>query len=113
MLQHCYERALLALDSDSLFVATCDEEIMEHVAEFGGNSILTSADHETATGRVAEAVSVIETRDQIAVTEIVMIQGDEPLYPPTALNKIIGKLQDESTEVRAGPGNLNSRNFPV
>lgn len=99
MLQHCYERALLALDSDSLFVATCDKEIMEHVAEFGGNSILTSADHETATGRAAEAVSVIETRDQIAVTEIVMIQGDEPLYPPTALNKIIGKLQDESTEV--------------
>ena len=99
MLQHCYERALLALDSDSLFVATCDEEIMEHVAEFGGNSILTSADHETATGRAAEAVSVIETRDQIAVTEIVMIQGDEPLFPPTALNKIIGKLQDESTEV--------------
>ena len=60
---------------------------------------MTSADHETATGRVAEAVSLIETRDQVAVTEIVMIQGDEPLYPPTALNKIIGKLQDESTEV--------------
>jgi 3-deoxy-manno-octulosonate cytidylyltransferase (CMP-KDO synthetase) len=99
MLQHCYERALLVLDSDSLFVATCDEEIMEHVAEFGGNSILTSADHETATGRAAEAISIIETRDQIAVTEIVMIQGDEPLFPPTALNQIIGQLQDESTEV--------------
>jgi len=99
MLQHCHERALLALDSNSLFVATCDEEIMEHVAEFGGNSILTSADHETATGRVAEAVSLIEARDQIVATEIVMIQGDEPLYPPAALNKVIAKLQDESTEV--------------
>jgi len=98
MLQHCYERALLTLDPDSLYVATCDRAIADHVMQFGGNFIMTSADHETATGRVAEAVSIIERRDSKTFAEIIMIQGDEPLFPPATLGRLKERLRVESAE---------------
>ena len=45
----------------------------------GSNVILTSASHERASDRTAEAVSKIEKKMQIQYDIVVMLQGDEPL----------------------------------
>jgi len=69
-------------------VATDDERIRQAVASFGGEAILTAADHATGTDRVVEAVQRLEDGgDQIDV--VLNIQGDEALVDPEALDGIV------------------------
>jgi 3-deoxy-manno-octulosonate cytidylyltransferase (CMP-KDO synthetase) len=76
MIEHVFRNVKPCSQLDEVYVATCDEEI-RHVAEsFGAKVIMTSAAHERATDRVAEAVA------HIAADVIVMIQGDEPMITP-------------------------------
>ena len=53
MIQRVYEQTVKAIPT--VFVATDDERIKQVVIEFGGNVIMTSADHENGTTRCLEA----------------------------------------------------------
>ena len=99
MIRHVLENVLKNKLLTKVSVATCDKEIFHHVINFGGKVVMTSKRHKRASDRCAEALVKIEKKIKKKFDIVLMIQGDEPLYPPTALNKIIGKLQDESTEV--------------
>jgi 3-deoxy-manno-octulosonate cytidylyltransferase (CMP-KDO synthetase) len=76
MIEHVVRRAAMCELLYAVYVATCDEEIRSAVERFGGKVIMTSAAHERASDRVAEAA------EQFEAEVVVMIQGDEPLVTP-------------------------------
>ena len=62
MIQHVYERCAASAALDHLYVATDDERIRDAVEGFGGKAVMTRADHESGTDRLAVARSVREER---------------------------------------------------
>jgi 3-deoxy-manno-octulosonate cytidylyltransferase (CMP-KDO synthetase) len=91
MIQHVWERAREALGIDGVFIATPDERIWDVVKGFGGEAILTRADHETGTDRLAEAVSQLPGSVEIVVN----VQGDEPRIDPRTISAVAQPLRDD------------------
>ncbi len=91
ILQHVYERALLARSLNAgVLIATDDQRIAAEARRFGARVRMTRADHPSGTDRLAEVASA-------EVAEIyVNIQGDEPLIDPGAIDAaVLGTLGDE------------------
>lgn len=85
MIGHVVRRCQIENIFDAVVVATCDEEIMAFCHELNVPAIMTSQNHERATDRVEEAVSILETRDKFAYDVVTMVQGDEPMVTPSML----------------------------
>ncbi len=86
MIQHVYERVAKAQAVERVIVATDDPRIAEVVAGFGGEVMLTRADHPTGTDRLAEVAA------QIDAGLIVNVQGDEPLIDPRMIDQAVTPL---------------------
>ncbi len=82
---------------EHVWVATDDERIAETVEQFGGNYILTRADHPSGTDRVAEAADKLS--NQIDFDVIVNIQGDEPFVCDDQLVALMQCFDDPKTEI--------------
>lgn len=89
MIEHVFRRVRLCDELDEVYVATCDNEIRAVAERFGANVIMTSAAHERATDRVAEAV------ERIAADIVVMVQGDEPMITPGMIAAALAPLRSE------------------
>jgi 3-deoxy-manno-octulosonate cytidylyltransferase (CMP-KDO synthetase) len=76
MIEHVYRRTAKCEMLDDVWIATCDQEIMDAVTAFGGKAVMTSARHERASDRIAEAM------EDIQADIVVMVQGDEPMTYP-------------------------------
>lgn len=93
MIEHVYRRSALCEALDEVYVATCDEEIRECVSEFGGQTLMTSPDHQRASERTAEAAADLDS------DIVVMIQGDEPMIVPEMIDSAVAPmLQDPSIQ---------------
>jgi 3-deoxy-manno-octulosonate cytidylyltransferase (CMP-KDO synthetase) len=92
MLEHVYKRAALCNMLDEVYVATPNQEIMDHVKNFGGKAIMTTDDVRRASDRVAQAAGLIAPADII-----VNLQGDEPLVFPEMIEMAIQPLLDDPT----------------
>ncbi len=86
MVEHVYARAAMCAGLDAVYVATCDPEIRAAVEAFGGRVLMTSAAHERASDRVAEAAEALEAE------VVVMIQGDEPMVTPRMIERAVAAL---------------------
>lgn len=95
MIGHCYFRSMMCESISKTYVATCDNEIKEYIESINGNVIMTSAAHERATDRTAEAMISIEKQSGIKTDIVVMIQGDEPMIEPKMINAAIKPLLDD------------------
>ena len=82
MIEHVYSCVKKA-KVDEVLVATDDERIFGVVQKFGGKVVMTSKHHKSGTDRIAEAVK------KLPYDFILNVQGDEPLIPYKALNKLI------------------------
>ena len=71
---------------DRVIVATDDERIVSVVESFGGEVMLTRADHPTGTDRLAEVAEKIDSE------LIVNVQGDEPLINPQMVDQAVAPL---------------------
>jgi 3-deoxy-manno-octulosonate cytidylyltransferase (CMP-KDO synthetase) len=91
MIEHVFRRVKLCSQLDEVYVATCDEEIRDVAEGFGANVIMTSAAHERATDRVAEAVK------HFPADIIVMIQGDEPMITPEMIQTALDPFQSDAS----------------
>jgi 3-deoxy-manno-octulosonate cytidylyltransferase (CMP-KDO synthetase) len=89
MIQHVYERARQARRVKEVWVATDDIRIARAVEEFGGQVVMTSADHPTGTHRVLEASGVV------GGDPVVNLQGDEPLIRPDQVDLVIQALEED------------------
>lgn len=92
MIGHCLKRSLMSKTLSEVYVATCDKEIFDYVISIDGKAILTSETHERASDRVAEALNIVEKRDNQKVDIVVMLQGDEPMTTPEMIDLAIQPL---------------------
>ncbi|VBB09276.1 acylneuraminate cytidylyltransferase [Lucifera butyrica] len=83
MIRYVYERCMLAKRPDKVLVATDHELVYKAVKSFGGNVMLTSADHPTGTDRLAE---VAQSYPEAEI--IINVQGDEPLIAPQVIDEL-------------------------
>lgn len=93
IIEHVFNNASEA-GATSVLIATDDKRIADAAAKFGADICMTSAEHNSGTDRIAEAVQTKAwDDDQI----IVNVQGDEPQM--TAANiKQIANLMSESND---------------
>ncbi|MBM3525976.1 MAG: 3-deoxy-manno-octulosonate cytidylyltransferase [Alphaproteobacteria bacterium] len=93
MIEHVRRRALLASGAATVVVATCDQSIVDAVAAAGGLAVMTADTHERCTDRVAEAMRALDGE------VVVMVQGDEPLLRPEAVEAVARPLLDRAEVV--------------
>lgn len=93
VIQHVYEQTRRAMDR--VVVATDDERIAACVRGFGGEAVMTRADHPSGTDRCREAYERLGE----ACDVIVNIQGDEPFIQPQQLEAIKGCFKDSATQI--------------
>lgn len=89
MIVHVCERAAKS-GAVSVHVATDDQRIAEAVRAHGHQAVMTRADHESGTDRLAEAARRLKLK---ARDIVVNVQGDEPLIPPKLIARVAGLLQ--------------------
>jgi 3-deoxy-manno-octulosonate cytidylyltransferase (CMP-KDO synthetase) len=88
MIQHVCQQVAAAELVDQVIVATDDQRILDCVQGFGGEAMLTRADHPTGTDRLAEVAGMLDSE------LIVNVQGDEPLIQPQMIDQAIQPLLD-------------------
>jgi 3-deoxy-manno-octulosonate cytidylyltransferase (CMP-KDO synthetase) len=102
MIAHVCERAKEA-DADEIIVATDDDRIFQAVSELGFKAVMTRADHQSGTERIAEVARLCGwAGDEI----IVNLQGDEPLIPPAYIHDVAAALAGQQ---QAGIATLAAR----
>lgn len=92
MIQHVYERARAVAMLSRVAVATDDERIADSVRSFGGEVVMTRADHVSGTDRLAEAAGIMGIAEQDVV---VNIQGDQPLFEAEVISQVATPLLED------------------
>ncbi len=93
MVEHVRRRALLARGVSDVVVATCDTAIIDAIAGFGGRAVMTADTHERCTDRVHEAMQ------HLSGDIVVIVQGDEPLLIPEAVERVVRPILDRADVV--------------
>jgi 3-deoxy-manno-octulosonate cytidylyltransferase (CMP-KDO synthetase) len=78
-----------ASGAEQVVVATDDARIHDAVRAYGGDVVMTRADHVSGTDRLAEAIELLGLADDAIV---VNLQGDEPLMPPRLISDVAATL---------------------
>ena len=97
MIGHCFYRIKMCKDLLEVYVATCDDEIVNYIESIGGNAIMTSTSHKRATDRTAEAMIKIEEMTGGNIDVVVMVQGDEPMITPEMITDAIQPFYNADT----------------
>ncbi len=92
MIQHVYERAMSCPEISEVCVATDDKRISACVIEFGGKVVMTGQTHRSGTDRICEAATKIGLKKEDI---IVNIQGDQPLFHPSTVSRLIKPLLED------------------
>jgi 3-deoxy-manno-octulosonate cytidylyltransferase (CMP-KDO synthetase) len=90
LIQHVVQAARRAKSLERIIVATDDARIAAAVTAFGGEVMMTRADHATGTDRVAEVAARLE-----GSRVIVNLQGDEPEISALALDRVVAVLESD------------------
>ena len=93
MIQHVWERSVVATSADRVYVATDNREIFEIAEGFGANVLMTSSDCATGTDRVAEANEVLKK------DFIINVQGDEPMINPADIRLVRDRFAEDGQHV--------------
>jgi len=96
MVAHCYLRAKMCNVIDEVYVATCNQEVVDYIESIGGKGIMTANTHERASDRVAEAMLKAEVATGQRADIVVMIQGDEPMLTPAMLDDAIAPMKRDA-----------------
>jgi 3-deoxy-manno-octulosonate cytidylyltransferase (CMP-KDO synthetase) len=92
MIERVWERVRRAKKIFRVIVATDDERIIRAVAAFGGEAVMTRAEHRSGTERVAEvAATMFREGEEIFVN----VQGDEPLIEPSAIDTAVEAIESD------------------
>jgi 3-deoxy-manno-octulosonate cytidylyltransferase (CMP-KDO synthetase) len=97
MIQYVVERVRRAGQVSQVVVATEDVRIKTAVEAFGGEAVMTRADHHTGTDRVAEVATHVKAEIYVNV------QGDEPLIDPGTVDALIEAMLEEDSIQLATP----------
>ena len=107
VLQYVWEQARKVLPD--VWIATDDNRIVEAVRAFGGNSLLTSDQHQSGTDRCAEASRDLDMDGKTADV-IINIQGDEPFIQAEQLELLMSCFENDATQIATLANPLNNTN---
>lgn len=93
MIKRVYEQASKSKSLSQVIVATDDERIFNEVKSFGGNVVMTAAEHKNGTERCAEVVANIDA------DVVINIQGDEPFIEPSQIDALAECFSEPSTQI--------------
>jgi len=99
LIQRVYARAALSSRAQAVYVATDDDRIAAHVAEFGGKVVRPEGDFQSGTDRIAAALDIIEPLEGTTFDHIVNVQGDEPLIDVRSVDALFDTLADVETDI--------------
>ncbi len=88
MVRHVWEQARRS-GAGRVVVATDDARIEAACQAFGAEVLMTRAEHDSGTDRLAEVAARLELNPQAIV---VNVQGDEPLIPPSIIDQVAANL---------------------
>jgi len=71
--------------AQAVYVATDDARIVTALEPFSADVLMTSADHQSGSDRLAEVAEQLGWSDDVIV---VNVQGDEPALPPALINQV-------------------------
>ncbi len=97
MVGHVYFRCKMSAALDEVYIATCDQEIMDYAASIGAQAVMTKDTHQRASDRSAEAMLKIERAEKQKPSIVVMIQGDEPMVHPRMIDASVKPLLKDSS----------------
>lgn len=97
MVQRVFEQASKAFET--VYVATDDDRIEQHIISFGGKVVRTSELHKSGTDRCAEAIEKINSLEKTSFDVIVNIQGDEPFIQPEQLQLVKNCFNEPKTQI--------------
>lgn len=95
MVQRVWEQACRSAALSGVVVATDDERIVQHVRLFGGEAVITHADHPSGTDRCHEALLLAGGR----FDGVVNIQGDEPFVAPEQIAEVAAVLNGSGVDM--------------
>lgn len=85
VIEHVYRQASKALET--VLVATDDQRIYDCVRSFGGEAVMTRADHPCGTNRCFEAY--LKYRGAVNPNDVIInVQGDEPFIQPGQIEQL-------------------------
>lgn len=93
IVQRVYERVCGSFDK--AVVATDDQRIFDCVESFGGQAVMTSANHRSGTDRCREAYDKVGDGCDVVVN----VQGDEPFIHQEQLEALKHCFDDASTDI--------------
>lgn len=93
VIQRVYEQVTSVLPL--AYVATDDERIYDTVVAFGGQAVMTRADHKSGTDRIQEALTKIGCDADVVVN----VQGDEPFIQPSQIETLCHCFDDADTQI--------------
>jgi 3-deoxy-manno-octulosonate cytidylyltransferase (CMP-KDO synthetase) len=97
LIEHVY-RCARASAARTVVIATDSKEIAEAVQAFGARAVMTSADHQSGSDRIAECADQLGWSDDALV---VNLQGDEPLMPSACLDQAAALLDADKQAAAA------------
>ncbi len=97
MVGHVYLRSKMSKTLNEVYIATCDQTIMDYAASIGAKAVMTKDTHERASDRTAEAMLKIEVATGQKLDVVVMIQGDEPMVRPEMIDMAIEPMLNDPT----------------
>ena len=83
MIHRVYEQVKKSNLLKDVIIATDDERIADHVEQFNGKYVLTSAHHPSGTDRCFEAFK----KSGVTASYVINIQGDEPFIDPSQIGR--------------------------
>ena len=89
LIQHVWQQAQ-ASGARSVVIATDDARILTAAHSFGAECVMTAANHQSGTDRIAE---VARARGLLPEDIVVNLQGDEPLMPPEVIRQVAQSLE--------------------
>jgi 3-deoxy-manno-octulosonate cytidylyltransferase (CMP-KDO synthetase) len=95
MIQRVYEQTSQSKLVNKVVVATDDQRIFDHVVSFGGDVVMTAADHPSGTDRCRDALQQLNE----GYKYVINVQGDEPFIEPEQIDELATVLQDGTTEL--------------
>ena len=93
VIRHTYDATVATGLFDEVIVATDSDIIFNEITSHGGKAVMTVAEHESGTDRIAEAAK------GLAADVIVNVQGDTPFVKTEPLQNLLNQFQDPSVQV--------------
>lgn len=102
MIERVRKICVEAVGAKNVFVVSGDEEIIQLIQAFNGQTVKTYCYHENGTSRVREA------SEKLGLENVMIVQGDEPFTSTEHLLKFQKEMiEDQTSEIFCGVSNIN------